>query len=83
MGIRFYTGTMFPPAVQERRLRGAQGLLEPHREERLQGHDRRLKPGAPPKYEVFAEGCTEGKTVLCRPTYIEWMPDGSMLLSDD
>jgi glucose/arabinose dehydrogenase len=42
-----------------------------------------LKPGAPPKYEVFLDGCNEGNTVLCRPTYIEWMPDGSMLLSDD
>jgi glucose/arabinose dehydrogenase len=42
-----------------------------------------IKAGQPPKYEVFLGGCHEGDKVLCRPTHIEWMTDGSMLLSDD
>jgi hypothetical protein len=42
-----------------------------------------LQPGQPPKYELFLEGFVQGGQVWGRPNYVQWMPNGSMLLSDD
>jgi glucose/arabinose dehydrogenase len=83
MGIRFYAGTMFPPEYRNRAFIALKGSWNRTEKSGYRVMTVDLKPGAPPKYEVFADGCHQGQTVLCRPTYIEWMPDGSMLLSDD
>ena len=83
MGIRFYTGNMFPPQYRNVAFIALKGSWNRTEKDGYKVMTVELKPGAPPKYEVFANGCAQGQTVLCRPTYIEWMPDGSMLLSDD
>jgi len=83
MGIRFYTGAMFPPEYRNRAFIALKGSWNRTEKSGYKVMTVELRPGAPPKYEVFADGCNQGQTVLCRPTYIEWMPDGSMLLSDD
>ena len=83
MGIRFYTGAMFPPQYKNVAFVALKGSWNRSQKTGYKVMTVDLKPGAPPKYEVFLDGCNEGNTVLCRPTYIEWMPDGSMLLSDD
>jgi glucose/arabinose dehydrogenase len=83
MGIRFYTGTMFPPQYRNVAFVALKGSWNRTEKSGYKVMTVDVKPGAPPKYEVFADGCHQGQTVLCRPTYIEWMPDGSMLLSDD
>jgi len=83
MGIRFYTGSQFPAEYRNRAFIALKGSWNRTQKSGYKIMTVELKPGAPPKYEVFLDGCNEGNTVLCRPTYIEWMPDGSMLVSDD
>ena len=39
--------------------------------------------GKPAKYEDFAKGWLQGKKGWGRPTDLLFLPDGSMLLSDD
>jgi glucose/arabinose dehydrogenase len=83
MGIKFYTGNMFPPQYRNVAFIALKGSWNRTQKSGYKVMTVELKPGAPPKYETFAEGFTDGTTVFGRPTYIEWMPDGSMLLSDD
>jgi glucose/arabinose dehydrogenase len=82
VGTRFYSGKQFPAEYQNRLFIAQKGSWNRTQKQgyRVMTVDVKAQP---PKYEVFAEGCHEGNTVLCRPTYIEWAPDGSMLLSDD
>ncbi len=83
VGTRFYTGSLFPPEYKNRLFIAQKGSWNRSQKLGYRVMTVELKPGQPPKYEVFAEGFHEGNTVLGRPTYIEWMKDGSMLLSDD
>jgi len=83
VGTRFYTGSLFPPEYKNRLFIAQKGSWNRSQKLGYRVMTVDLKPGQPPKYEVFAEGFHEGGTVLGRPTYIEWMKDGSMLLSDD
>jgi len=83
MGIRFYTGNMFPAEYKNRAFIALKGSWNRATKSGYKIMTVELKPGAPPKYEVFADGCNEGDKILCRPTYIEWMAAGSMLVSDD
>lgn len=83
VGIRFYSGNMFPPQYRHLAFIALKGSWNRTEKSGYKVMTVDIRPGAPPRYEVFADGCSEGSAVLCRPTYIEWMPDGSMLLSDD
>jgi glucose/arabinose dehydrogenase len=83
IGTRFYTGKLFPAQYQNRLFIALKGSWNRTVKSGYKVMTVDLKPGAPPVYEVFADGFNEGNTVLGRPTHIEWMPDGSMLLSDD
>jgi glucose/arabinose dehydrogenase len=83
MGIKFYTGSMFPAQYRNVAFIALKGSWNRTQKNGYKVMTVDLKPGAPPKYEVFADGFTDGTTVFGRPTYIEWMSDGSMLLSDD
>jgi glucose/arabinose dehydrogenase len=83
VGTRFYTGTSFPAQYRNLLFVALKGSWNRTQKTGYKVMTVDVKPGSPPKYEVFLDGCSEGTTVHCRPTYIEWMPDGSMLLSDD
>jgi glucose/arabinose dehydrogenase len=83
VGTRFYTGNQFPAEYRNRLFIAQKGSWNRTQKLGYRIMTVDLKPGQPPKYEVFAEGFHQGNTVLGRPTYIEWMPDGSMLVSDD
>jgi glucose/arabinose dehydrogenase len=83
IGTRFYTGTQFPPEYRNRLFIAQKGSWNRTAKLGYRIMTVDLKPGQPPKYEEFAVGCSEGNTVNCRPTHIEWMSDGSMLVSDD
>ena len=83
IGTRFYTGNQFPPEYRNRLFIAQKGSWNRTVKQGYRVMTVDFKPGQPPKYEEFATGCHEGNTVNCRPTHIEWMPDGSMLLSDD
>jgi glucose/arabinose dehydrogenase len=82
-GIRFYTGSMFPAEYRNRAFIAQRGSWNRTEKSGFRVMTVTLRPGEPPKYELFAEGWAQGGQVWGRPNYIEWMPDGSMLLSDD
>jgi glucose/arabinose dehydrogenase len=83
LGMRFYTGRMFP----ERYRNGI--FIAEH------GSWNRSKPigyritfvpnenGRYSRFEVFAEGWLQGENAWGRPVDVLLMPDGSMLVSDD
>jgi glucose/arabinose dehydrogenase len=83
IGTRFYTGSLFPPQYRNRLFIAQKGSWNRSEKIGYRVMTVELKPGQPPKYEVFADGFHQGDKVLGRPTHIEWMPDGSMLVSDD
>ncbi len=83
IGFRFYTGSLFPPQYRNVAFSAQKGSWNRTVKIGYRVMTVELKPGQPPKYEVFADGFHQGDKVLGRPTHIEWMPDGSMLLSDD
>jgi glucose/arabinose dehydrogenase len=83
IGTRFYAGNQFPPEYRNRLFIAQKGSWNRTVKQGYRIMTVDHKPGQPPKYEEFATGCHEGNTVNCRPTHIEWMPDGSMLVSDD
>jgi len=83
LGMRFYTGTMFPPEYRNQIFIAEHGSW--NRSEKSgyritlasrddQGHLR---------YSVFAEGWLQGQEAWGRPVDVLVMPDGALLVSDD
>ena len=83
LGMRFYTGDMFPGAFR------GQVFIAEH------GSNHRAVPigyrvtlvrfegGRPVSYEPFADGWLRGETARGRPVDVQVMPDGALLVSDD
>ncbi|PCJ56578.1 MAG: sorbosone dehydrogenase [Candidatus Hydrogenedentota bacterium] len=83
LGMRFYTGDMFPPEYKNQIFIAEHG-----------SSDRSVKlaysittvflddKGKAIAYEPFAEGWLQGDTFWGRPTDVMQMPDGSLLVSD-
>ncbi|HEY6000306.1 MAG TPA: PQQ-dependent sugar dehydrogenase [bacterium] len=83
LGMRFYTGTMFPPAY-----RGSIFIAEHGSWNRSSPVGYRVvrvpvvggRAGAP---EVFVDGWLRAGTAWGRPVDVQVMPDGALLVSDD
>jgi glucose/arabinose dehydrogenase len=87
MGIKFYTGKMFPAEYQGKAFIVRKGSWN---REKPSGFDVVLADaaadGKSAKYKPFATGFNEGKDgykFWGRPAYLAQLPDGSMLLSDE
>lgn len=83
LGMRFYTGTMFPDEFRDQIFmaeHGSWNRSEPigYRVMLARVADRRA-----PTYEPFAEGWLQGGRAWGRPVDLLVMPDGAMLVSDD
>jgi hypothetical protein len=83
LGMRFYTGSMFPPEYRGRIFIAEHGSW--NRSKKI-GY--RITLATPVKdgqwkYSVFAEGWLQGEQPWGRPVDILQMPDGSLLVSDD
>ncbi|MFA6170766.1 MAG: PQQ-dependent sugar dehydrogenase [Candidatus Margulisiibacteriota bacterium] len=84
LGMRFYTGKMFPPEYH-----GQIFIAEHGSWNRSQPIGYRVtlvkldKNGRPIAYQPFAKGWLKGTQAWGRPVDIEIMDDGSMLVSDD
>ena len=83
LGMRFYTGKMFPAEYRVQILipeHGSYNRSQPigYRITRV-----RLTNGRPVFYEVFASGWLRDDQVIGRPVDLEILEDGSMLVSDD
>jgi glucose/arabinose dehydrogenase len=85
LGIKFYTGTMFPAEYKDAAFIARRGSW--NREKKF-GYDvtlARTQPDGSAKLEPFMTGLLdEGKNEFFgRPTYVLQMPDGALLVSDE
>ena len=83
LGMRFYSGTMFPPQYVNQLFiaeHGSWNRLHPigYRVALV-----RLDGGRAVRYETFADGWLRAGRASGRPVDLLIMPDGAMLLSDD
>ena len=83
LGMRFYTGTMFPEPYRRQIFiaeHGSWNRIPPigYRITLV-----RLENGKTASYEVFAEGWLQGIAAWGRPVDVQLMPDGALLVSDD
>jgi glucose/arabinose dehydrogenase len=88
LGMRFYTGTMFPAEYRNRIFIAERGSW--NRSQKIGFRVMQVTvpevstpQGAKPKYEVFAEGWLEGDNFWGRPVDVQVQRDGSLLVSDD
>ena len=82
LGMRFYTGQMFPAAY-----RGQVFIAEHGSWNRMLANGYRVTAvslsGGAPKYAVFASGWENLNRAWGRPVDVMQMPDGALLVSDD
>jgi len=83
LGMRFYTGTMFPEDYRNQIFIAEHGSWNRSVPIGYRITLVRLKENTPVSYEVFAEGWLEGRSAWGRPVDILVMPDGALLVSDD
>ena len=87
LGMRFYTGDMFPDEYRNQMFIAEHGSWNRSPEAGHTGHRLtvvRLEGNRAVDYEVFAEGWLGGdNTAWGRPVDVLVMPDGALLVSDD
>jgi glucose/arabinose dehydrogenase len=83
LGMRFYTGAMFPEAYQGQIFIAEHGSW--NRKEKIGYRIMlvRVEPDRVLSYEPFAQGWLMGNTAWGRPVDVQTMADGSLLVSDD
>ena len=83
VGMRFYTGAMFPSGYRNQVFIAEHGSW--NRDDRIGYRITlvRLEGSEAVGYEDFAAGWLEDEEVYGRPADVEVMPDGSLLVSDD
>jgi glucose/arabinose dehydrogenase len=83
LGMRFYTGTMFPEEYRGQIFIAEHGSWNRSRKLGYRVMLVRLKGDQTVSYEPFAEGWLRGQSEWGRPVDVLVMPDGAMLVSDD
>lgn len=83
LGIKFYTGRMFPEDFQNQIFIAEHGSWNRSKKIGYRVTAVRLENNQPVQYKTFAEGWKQGEKVWGRPAALLIMPDGSMLVSDD
>jgi glucose/arabinose dehydrogenase len=84
IGMRFYTGTMFPAEYRNQIFIAEHGSWNRTTPLGYRITIARLNgEGQVVKYEIFAEGWLQGAKAWGRPSDVEVMPDGALLVSDD
>ena len=83
LGMRFYTGKMFPENYRKQIFIAEHGSWNRFPPIGYRVTLVRLKDGKAASYEVFAEGWLQGVTAWGRPVDVQVMPDGALLVSDD
>jgi glucose/arabinose dehydrogenase len=86
LGLKFYTGAMFPAEYRNRLLIAQHGSWNRTAQAGPIGYRIMMATvdgGRVVKYEPFAEGFLQGRQAWGRPVDLLQMPDGSMLVSDD
>lgn len=83
LGMRFYTGTMFPDRYRKQIFIAEHGSWNRGTPIGYRVTVVRLVNGQPAGYEVFAEGWLSRGKAWGRPVDVLVMPDGALLVSDD
>jgi glucose/arabinose dehydrogenase len=83
IGMRFYTGSMFPPEYRNQIFIAEHGSWNRSTPIGYRVMVARLEGNKPVKYEPFAEGWLQGSRAWGRPADVLVMPDGSLLVADD
>ncbi len=83
LGMRFYTGDMFPTEYRNQIFIAEHGSWNRSQKIGYRVTRVKLENNRPVSYSVFAEGWLKGQNVSGRPVDLQIMPDGSMLVSDD
>jgi glucose/arabinose dehydrogenase len=83
IGMRFYTGTMFPPEFQNQIFIAEHGSWNRSTPIGYRVMLARLDGNKVVKYEPFAEGWLQGSRAWGRPSDVLVMPDGALLVADD
>ena len=83
IGMRFYTGTMFPEPYRQHIFIAEHGSWNRSVPIGYRVTHVRLENNRAVHYEVFAEGWLQGEKAWGRPADVQVMPDGALLVSDD
>ena len=83
LGMRFYTGDMFPKEYRNHIFIAEHGSWNRSTPIGYRVTLVRLEDGKAAKYEVFAEGWLQRGKAWGRPVDVQVMPDGALLVSDD
>jgi glucose/arabinose dehydrogenase len=83
LGLRFYTGEMFPVEYQGQLFIAEHGSWNRSKKTGYRVSIVSFEDGVPVAYEPFATGWLENESVSGRPVDLLILADGSMLISDD
>ena len=85
LGMRFYTGALFPAEYRERIFIAEHGSWNRSRKSGYRVTQAKVEGGKVVDYRVFAEGFLDPvrDTAWGRPVDVQVMPDGALLVSDD
>jgi glucose/arabinose dehydrogenase len=83
LGMRFYTGDMFPSAYKNQIFIAEHGSWNRTTPIGYRVVLVRLEDNKPVKKEIFAEGWLQNGEAWGRPVDVQVMPDGALLVSDD
>ena len=83
LGMRFYTGTMFPPEYRNQIFIAEHGSWNRSKKIGYRISLVRLQGSKAVAYESFASGWLQGESAWGRPADVLVLPDGSLLVSDD
>ncbi|OGA16804.1 MAG: sorbosone dehydrogenase [Betaproteobacteria bacterium RIFCSPLOWO2_02_FULL_66_14] len=83
LGMRFYTGAMFPPEYRNQILIAEHGSWNRSRKVGYRLTLAKLEGSRVVAYQPFAKGWLQGESAWGRPVDLEMLPDGSIAVSDD
>ncbi len=83
LGMRFYTGDMFPPAYRGQIFIAEHGSWNRTTPVGYRITLVKVEGDKAVSYEVFAEGWLQGRKAWARPVDVLVMPDGALVVSDD
>ncbi|MBK9020748.1 MAG: sorbosone dehydrogenase family protein [Sulfuritalea sp.] len=83
LGMRFYTGTMFPAEYRNQIFIAEHGSWNRSKKIGYRISLVRVKDGKAVAYETFASGWLQGESAWGRPADVLVLPDGSLLVADD
>ena len=83
LGMRFYTGQMFPKKFQNQIFICEHGSWNRSKKNGYRVTLVEHENGKAKSYNVFAQGWLQGEQVWGRPVDVQVMPDGALLVSDD